>query len=192
MCLLDHTLRTGTINRYRTNKEHHVWIYGGHGLRQKILYIRESIDLVLFILFFYWISIGVLVFILLCVLDKYWWQLLFYLDSISKSLEKLMFLAFGRILVVVVVVFLTLQFKKNQEHIFQLLAGSWRWWLPFLFLNSIQKSIQNWCFQLLAGSWCWWLLFIHILLNSVKSKLEPEIEAHVCPKTNSLSCICSK
>jgi len=28
----------------------------------------------------------------------------FYLDSISKSLEKLMFLAFGRILVVVVVV----------------------------------------------------------------------------------------
>ena len=42
----------------------------------------------------------------------------FYLDSISKSLEKLMFLAFGRILVVVVVVFFNTPIKKKSRTYF--------------------------------------------------------------------------
>ena len=75
----------------------------------------------------------------------FWWQLVSIQNSSKKSIEKLIFPAFGTILVLVAACFYSKFNSKKVLQIwcFQLLAQSWFQWQLFSSQNSIQKSIEN-------------------------------------------------
>ena len=91
----------------------------------------------------------------------FWWLLFSCWNFDWKSIEQLFFPAFGRILVLVAAFFLLkFWLKKYWTIVFSSFwqdLGFGGCFFPVKILS--EKVLKNWFFQLLAGSWFWWLFF---------------------------------
>ena len=91
----------------------------------------------------------------------FWRMFCFYTNSTLKSIEKLIFSAFGKILV-----FANAFFYSNSNYNKELKNWFFSFWQPFGFGECIfsihiliKKNFKIWFFQLLAKSWFWWIFF---------------------------------